>query len=116
MRGDVRTVNRWLQDGIPVDVSTGIGYTALHFPITFNQTGVVKHLLHVGADVNRQDLSGNTPLHGAVLHNNIEVNRLLIDEGADINLLSKSNETRVDKAHEGTEVKHLLLELQQSPP
>ena len=116
MRGDVRTVDRWLQDGMPVDVSTGIGYTPLHLAITFNQTDVVRRLLHAGADVNRQNLSGNTPLHGAALHSNTEVAQLLIDEGADINLLNKINETPVDKAHQSTEVKHLLPELQQSPP
>lgn len=116
MRGGVRTVGRWLQDRMPVDVSTAIGYTALHLAIPFNQTDDVKHLLHAGADVNRQDLSGNTPLHGSALHNNTEVARLLINEGADINLPNKSNETPLDKAHEGTEVKHLLVELQQKPP
>ena len=53
-----------LRDGMPVDVSGWNGLTALQQATA--TTDVIKHLVHKGADVNRQtQLNKNTPLHYA---------------------------------------------------
>ena len=72
--------------------------------------------MYEGADVNKQTQFKNTPLHWAARNNNIEVARLLLDNGGDINLKNKDNKTPLDEAPEGSEVEHLLLQLQQSAP
>ena len=105
---------------MPVDVTHRFGfggYTALHRASMHNRTDVVKRLLQEGADMDRQNHYGkNTPLHYAALYNSTEVARLLIDKRADINLKGEFNKTPLDRAHKGTEVERLLLELQQSAP
>ena len=106
-----------LREGMPVDVSFEIGRTALHRATAFNQTDVIKRLLHEGADVNRQiRFFKNTPLHMAVQNNSTEAVRLLLDNGADINLKNDDNKTPLDEAHKGSDVESLLLQLQQSAP
>ena len=115
--GDVITVNLMLRDGIPVDVSDGGDWTALHWAIMYNRTDVVKQLLHEGADVSRQfGYINETPLHYAAQLNNTEAARLLMGNGADINLKNYENKTPLDEAKEGSEVESLLLQLQQSAP
>ena len=100
---------------MPVDVSHGDGWTALHHATLFNRTGVIKRLLHEEADVNRQTRHiEDTPLHWAAEYNKTEAVRLLLDNGADINLKNNKNKTPLDYAHKGSEVESLLLQLQQS--
>ena len=106
-----------LGDGMPVDVSDGGDWTALHWATMYNRTDVVKQLLHEGADVNRLfGYINETPLHCAAQLNNTEAARLLMGNGADINLKNYENKTPLDEAKEGSEVESLLLQLQQSAP
>ena len=103
-----------------VDVSDGF-YAALSFATESNQTDVIKHLLHEGANVNRQTRYRNTPLTETPLHlaarkNNTEIARLLTDNGADVSLKDNINKTPLDVARKGSEVQRLLLLLQQSAP
>ena len=106
-------VDRMLRDGMPVDVSDMFG-TALHVATASNRTDVVKHLLHEGANVNKQDRYKATPLHLAAQLNSAEVVRLLMDNGADISIKNNLNKTPLDEADKGSEVERLLLQLQQS--
>ena len=102
---------------MPVDVSHWDGWTALDLATLLNRTGVIKRLLHEGADVNRKSKSrGNTPLHMAAQFNNIEDVRLLLDYGADTNLKNDNNKTPLDEARKGSKIESLLLQLQQSAP
>ena len=101
-----------LRDGMPVNVSDLIGWTALYQATCFNRIDVIKHLLHKDADVNKQNRFKDTPLHLAARNNITEVARLLINNGADINIQNKDKKTPLDEAHEGSEVKRLLLQLQ----
>ena len=88
-----------LRDGMLVDVSDGDDWTALHYATRYNQIDVIKHLLHEGADVNRQTrYLKDTPLHYAAYYNHTEVARLLADNGADINLKNYDNKTPFDLA------------------
>ena len=113
--GKVREVDRFLQDGMPVHVSYGNGWTALHRESGLNRTDVAKLLWQAGADVNKPTITGDTPLHRAAHWNSTEVGRLLLAEGADTNVKNRRNETPLDCAR-GDEVKRLLLEFQQSVP
>ena len=99
---------------MPVDVSNVNYWTALHFATRSNRFGVIKHLVHEGADVNREDRFKDTPLHIAARHNSTEIARLLIDNGADINLKNDVNKTPLDVASEGSGIKSKLRQLQQS--
>ena len=100
---------------MPVDVSHGDGWTALHWAAISNRTDVIERLVHEGADVSRQDnRRKETPLHKAARYNNTEAVRLLLDNGADINLKNNKNKTPLDYARKGSEVESLLLQLQQS--
>ena len=117
MNGDVKTVDRLLRKGMSVNMNDEGGWTALHRATAFNQTDVIKRLLHEGADVNRQiRFFKNTPLHMAAEYNKTEAVRLLLDNGADINLKNDNNKTALDVARKGSEVESLLLLLQQSAP
>ena len=101
---------------MPVDVSVENGWTALHHATLSNQTDVIKHLLHEGANINRQNQYKYTPLHRAAIYDNTEAVRILIKSGADVNLRNDYNKTPLDLAHKGTEVERLLMQAQQSAP
>ena len=106
-----------LREGMPVDVSGGNGFTALHYATLFDRTDVIKRLVDEGADVNRQTrYDKDNPLYFAARCNKTEAVRLLLDNGADINLKNSENKTPLDVARKGSEVEHLLLQLQQSAP
>jgi len=45
---------------------------------------VVKELIALGENINREDIYGDTPLMDAILHNYARVMKLLLDNGADI--------------------------------
>ena len=81
---------------MPVDVSFGDGWTALHRASMFNRTDVIKHLLHKGADVNKQNRFKDTPLHLATENRKTEAVRILIKNGADVNLMNGYDRTPLD--------------------
>ena len=67
-----------LRDGMPVDMSDGGGYTALHLASMCNQTDVIKHLLQEGADMNRKTrCNKETPLQLATQYHNTEAAKIL---------------------------------------
>ena len=81
---------------MPVDVSFGDSWTALHRASMFNRTDVIKHLLHEGADVNKQNRFKDTPLHLATENRKTEAVRILIKNGADVNLMNGYDRTPLD--------------------
>ena len=106
-----------LRNGVPVDVSIGNDWTALHAATRFNRTDVIKHLLHEGANLNIQDrYYKETPLHWAARNNNTAAVRVLIENGADVNLINSRNQTPLDLVRKGSKVERLLTQLQQSAP
>ena len=101
---------------MPVDVLNGDGYTALQHASMCNKTDVIKHLLHEGADVNRQNRCEDTALHLAAYYDCPEAVQMLVDNLADVNLINDLNETPLDEARKGSEVERLLQQVQQSAP
>ena len=58
---------------MPVNVTDGNGWTAVHYALIENRTDVIEHLLNKEADMNRQTRSNeNTPLHWAARYNYTE--------------------------------------------
>lgn len=84
--GDTETVDRLLQDGMPVNMSNDYGCTALHSAALQNRIAVANRLMRAGADVNIQKYDGNTPLHLAAEFKSPDVARLLANRGANIKL------------------------------
>ena len=103
MNCDIRTVDRILRDGMPVDVRYEDNRKVRNYATRSNRTDVIKHLLHEGADFNRQTLYKGTPLHLNSKYNYNEVTRLLIDNGADIKLKNKYNKSQLYRGHSGSE-------------
>ena len=62
------------------------------FEATFyNDLGMVRSLLEIGADVNAKDKNGKTAL--VMASNDTELVKLLLDKGADVNTKDKDNKT-----------------------
>ena len=96
-----------------VNVSDGDGWISLHHATMFNRTDVIRYLLRLGMDVNRQDrYNEETPLHFAARNNHTEVARLLIDNEVDIKIKNDVNKTPLDVADKGSELERLLQLLQ----
>lgn len=84
-RGDLEEVERWLADGMAVDVPGENGRTALYLAASEGRHAVVRLLLERGADVNAADSAGFTALFGAAQADDVEMVRLLLDAGANVN-------------------------------
>ena len=98
---------------MPVDVSDEYDRTALHLASMLNQTDVIKHLLHEGANMKRQDrFFKDTPLHEAALYNKAEAAQILIETGAGLNLIDNFKKTALNLARKGSVVERLLMQFQ----
>jgi len=69
--------------GIPIDVKTEDGTTALIVAFGENRVGVAKYLLSLGANPNAKNNKGMFPLFGAAYTGNEVAVRLLLQNGAD---------------------------------
>ena len=103
MNCDIRTVDRILRDGMPVDVRYVDNRKVRNYATRNNRTDIIKHLLHEGADFNRQTPYKGISLHLTSKYSYTEVARLLIDNGADIKLKNKCNKSQLDRGHNGSE-------------
>lgn len=63
--------------------ATGGGGTPLHAAAQQGQTGIVRRLVDMGADVDARAIGGITPLHYAAASDRLETVRLLLALGAD---------------------------------
>lgn len=69
------------------------GSTPLIMASYYNNEGVVKHLLELGAPVDEKDGSGNTPLMGVCFKGYEEMAGILIEAGADVNARNEMGAT-----------------------
>jgi len=82
--GNLKLVQEYIGEGVPVDARDAMGGTPLHDAAWAGEREVAAFLIESGADVNTKHLQGaSTPLHYAVLTNHPEVVELLLDHGAD---------------------------------
>src|SRR5258708_27104513 len=105
-KGDLREIERLIQNGADVNARNDVNNTALHFAaggspasqIYYGSPSAVAYLIERGADVNAQNDTGTTPLMDAVVNDNLETTKILIAHGADVNKVSKYDETALSMA------------------
>jgi hypothetical protein len=79
--GDLRTVEAFLDRGVPVDARNRSGATALHAAAVGGQLAVAEVLVVKGADVNALNRYGDSPLENAESEHKGEVARFLSARG-----------------------------------
>ena len=97
-KGDASKVVQMVEAGMPVDITDGIGWTALIRAAMSNRTDVVRCLIDKGADVNKQAGSGWTALHWASAENRTDVMRMLLEHGARKDIKNYDVNTPIDVA------------------
>ena len=73
------------------DVVDNRNSTPLHFACDRGFIEIVKYLVKLGADINKQDINGDTPLVWAIARNHYDVAEYLIRKGADVNVLNNNH-------------------------
>ncbi|TCI03923.1 hypothetical protein EZV61_06930 [Corallincola luteus] len=73
-----------VEAGVPVDIRSAMGTTALGFAADNGKQGLVRTLLQLGADINSQNDRGWTPLMRAVDSVHVEMVKLLLQYAPDL--------------------------------
>ncbi|XP_027160759.1 ankyrin repeat domain-containing protein EMB506, chloroplastic-like [Coffea eugenioides] len=85
LAGQIKFMDRLLENGLDVDQVDKDGLTALHHAIIGKKEAVISHLLRRGANPHLRDLDGVTPLHYAVQVGAMQTVKLLIKHNVDVN-------------------------------
>ncbi|KAI4350328.1 hypothetical protein L6164_004794 [Bauhinia variegata] len=83
-KGEIRTIQKLLENGAAINGRDQHGWTALHRASFKGRIDVVRALLDKGADVDAKDEDGYTALHCAVESGNADVTELLVKRRADV--------------------------------
>ena len=84
------------------------GPNILMLAVMRKKMSLIKYLIEIGADVNKEDSSGFTPLMYACLYaGSNDIIEYLLEHGADVNHISKNGTTPSSCAHSKA-IKHLL--------
>ncbi|XP_004593412.2 ankyrin repeat and EF-hand domain-containing protein 1 [Ochotona princeps] len=109
--GDLASLKRAFEGGIPVDMKDNCYKTPLMTACASGNIEVVKFLLEKGANVNATDNFLWTPLHFACHAGQQDIVELLVKSGASVDALSLNNSTPLSRAIESCRmdtVKYLL--------
>ncbi len=90
-RGDLASVQAYLDSGADPNQMTTDGETALHNAAWYNETEIMRILINAGADVNLTIPGGNSALRRAARWGHVEAVELLIAAGADVNYYKVPN-------------------------
>ena len=96
--GDVSKVVEMVEAGMPVDITDGVGWTALIRAAMNNRTDVVRCLLDKGADVNKQHPEAMAMLHFANIMNRTDAMRMLLEHRARKDIKDEHGATPIDNA------------------
>ena len=91
--GDVTTVKKYLEEGVPVDLTDEGGWSLLHHAAALGQVEVITLLREKGCRVDPVDNEGRTPLHYAATNGDIETIRLLTAMGSNVNSVDNDGNT-----------------------
>ena len=91
--GDIATVKKFLDEGVPVDLTDEEGWSLLHHAAALGQVEVINLLCKKGCRVDLIDNKGRTPLHYAATNGDIETIRLLIAMGSNVNSVDNKGNT-----------------------
>ncbi|KAK8564980.1 hypothetical protein V6N13_020109 [Hibiscus sabdariffa] len=83
-KGEVRSIQRLIENGVVINGRDQHGWTALHRASFKGRTDVVRMLINKGIEVDSKDEDGYTALHCAVESGHTEVVELLVKKGADV--------------------------------
>ena len=91
--GDIATVKKYLDEGVPVDLTDEEGWSLLHHAAALGQVVVINLLREKGCCVDLIDNEGRTPLHYAATIGDIETIRLLVAMGSNVNSVDSEGNT-----------------------
>ena len=91
--GDIATVKKFLDEGVPVDLTDEEDWSLLHHAAALGQVEVINLLREKGCCVDLIDNEGRTPLHYAATNGDIETIRLLIEMGHNVNSVDNKGNT-----------------------
>ncbi|XP_041027245.1 protein VAPYRIN-like [Juglans microcarpa x Juglans regia] len=83
-KGEVRTIQRLLENGAVINGRDQHGWTALHRASFKGKIDAVRALLEKGISIDAKDEDGYTALHCAVESGQTEVIELIVKKGADV--------------------------------
>lgn len=83
-KGEVRTIQRLLENGAAINGRDQHGWTALHRASLKGRTEAVRALIEKGVDIDAREEDGYTALHCAVESGHADVIELLVKKGADV--------------------------------
>ncbi|XP_009623581.1 ankyrin repeat domain-containing protein EMB506, chloroplastic isoform X1 [Nicotiana tomentosiformis] len=93
LAGQIRFMDRLLEEGLDIDVVDKEGRTALHHAVFGKKEAVISHLLRKDANPQVRDLDGVTPLHYAVQVGAMQTVKLLIKYKVDVNVADNAGWT-----------------------
>lgn len=85
LAGQIRFMDRLLEEGLDIDAVDKEGQTALHHAVFGKKEAVISHLLRKGANPQVRDTDGVTPLHYAVQVGALQTVKMLIKYKVDVN-------------------------------
>ncbi|XP_009791485.1 protein VAPYRIN-like [Nicotiana sylvestris] len=83
-KGDVRTIQRLIENGASINGRDQHGWTALHRASFKGKIDVVRSLIDMGIEMDGKDGEGYTALHCAVESGHVDVAEMLVKKGADV--------------------------------
>ncbi|XP_031503309.1 acyl-CoA-binding domain-containing protein 1-like [Nymphaea colorata] len=91
--GDVDSLLKQLEHGVPVNIKDSDGRTALHWAVDRGHLNAVQLLVSKDSDVNVKDNEGQTPLHYAVLCERQGICEYLVKNGGDLTIVDNDGST-----------------------
>ena len=92
-----------LNNGADVTEKNSVGFTPLHYAVSYLEPPVLELMLDKGADVNARNKSGVAPLHIAAWEDEPSVVRLLLSRGAKIDARTAQGMTPCHNALEANQ-------------
>lgn len=104
-KGDLKTVNAYIEGGGNLKVDNGIGGTALHTAAGYNQKSIVEALIKAGLNLEAKNKQLDTPLTYVAQELDYQapgarknVIEVLLKANADVNAKNNSGETALSYA------------------
>ncbi|MBA0603842.1 hypothetical protein Gorai_000024 [Gossypium raimondii] len=97
-KGEVRSIQRLIENGAAINGRDQHGWTTLHRASFKGRIDTVKTLIDKGIDIDLKDEEGYTALHCAVESGHTDVVELLVKKGADVEARTKKGVTALQIA------------------
>ena len=91
--GDIATLKKYMDEGVPVDLTDEDGWSLLHHAAALSRVEVIILLRENGCPVDLIDNKGRTPLHYAAINGDIETIKILIAMGSNVNSVDNDGTT-----------------------